>query len=357
MHKAILWIKRLLKVLIAVIVLATAAGFTYEQIGRSQDRKRLPPQVGRSVDIGGRTLNIYCSGVGSPAVIFESGGNDPGYDWVLVQPNVARFTRACWYDRAGVGWSDPPPAPRTSATIANDLHELLRRAAVPPPYVLVGQSIGGEYVRVFTDKYPAEVAGLVLVDSSNPDQHEPPSMKGPASRLPRTVRQLFCFALPAMVRLGVNRWMSSRQRQLAPSQLSPEEQQVYSLLKSRPTASMTAATQACHGTRGGADLPDTGTGNPEVDNAARASGKLGDRPLVVLTAGSYGTPDNPVAARESSAFQEVWVHQLQADLARLSTRGHQVVVENSGHMIQFEAPDAVVKAVSDVVTQMRGQGN
>ena len=107
MHKAILWIKRLLKVLIAVIVLATAAGFTYEQIGRSQDRKRLPPQVGRSVDIGGRTLNIYCSGVGSPAVIFESGGNDPGYDWVLVQPNVARFTRACWYDRAGVGLERP----------------------------------------------------------------------------------------------------------------------------------------------------------------------------------------------------------------------------------------------------------
>jgi len=91
--------------------------------------------------------------------------------------------------RAGVGWSDPPFAPRTSTSIANELHELLHRAGVAPPYVLVGSSIGGEYARVFTAKYPTEVAGLVLVDSSHPDQNEPPRAKGPASRLPRLVRE------------------------------------------------------------------------------------------------------------------------------------------------------------------------
>ena len=101
-------------------------------------------------------------------MVFESSGNDPGYDWVLVQPKVATFTRGCWYDRAGVGWSDPPPKPQTSTAVANDLHELLKRAGIPPPYVLVGQSIGGEYARVFTAKYPGEVAGLVLVDSAIP---------------------------------------------------------------------------------------------------------------------------------------------------------------------------------------------
>ncbi len=348
-------IKRLLKALIAVLVMAAAGGFTYEQAGRSLDRKRLPPQLGRSVDIGGRTLNLYCSGEGSPAVIFESGGNDPGYGWVLVQPKVARFTRACWYDRAGVGWSDPPPTPRTSTSIANDLHELLNRAGVPPPYILVGQSIGGEYVRIFTAKYPAVVAGLVLVDSSHPDQREPPNMKGLANRLPRLVRQLACWARPAMVRFGLVRWISSGQRQFAPSEMSPGQQQVFRLLKSRPTAAITAFAQGCHGSRGGADLPDTGTGNPEVDNAARASGKLGDRPLIVLTAGRYVASSDPVEPSASSAFHEVWVHQLQADLARLSTHGRQIIVENSGHMIQFEAPDAVVNAVRDVVTDVRGR--
>ena len=349
-------IKGLLKAIIAALVLAAVAGFTYEQAGRSLDeRKRLPPQLGRSVDIGSRTLNLYCSGEGSPTVIFESGGNDPGYDWVLVQPKVAGFTRACWYDRAGVGWSDPPPTPRTSATIANDLHVLLTRASIPAPYVLVGQSIGGEYVRVYTAKYPTEVVGLVLVDSSYPDQREPPNMKGLASRLPRPVRQLACLALPAMVRFGLVRWISSGQRQFAPSEMSLEQQQVFRLLKSRPTAAMTSFAQGCRGSRGGADLPETGTGNPEVDNAARASGKLGDRPLIVLTAARYERSSDPVESSASVAFREVWVHQLQADLARLSTRGRQNVVENSGHMIQFEAPDVVVDAVRDVVTAVRGR--
>jgi len=347
-------IKRLLKALLAALVLAAAAGFIYEQAGRSRERQRLPPQLGRSVDIGGRTLNLYCSGEGSPTVVFESGGNDPGYDWVLVQPKVAGFTRACWYDRAGVGWSDPPSAARTSATMANDLHELLNRAGVPPPYVLVGQSIGGEYVRVFAAKYPADVVGLVLVDSSHPDQREPPYMKGMASRLPRPVRQLMCLARPAMARFGVVRWMSSRQRQFAPPEMSPGQQQVYRVLRSRPTAAVTSFAEGCEGSRGGADVPDAGTGNPEVDNAARASGKLGDRPLIVLTAGRYETSGDRVESSASSAFHEVWVHRLQADLARLSTHGRQIVVENSSHGIQFEAPDAVVDAVRDVVTDVRG---
>src|SRR5262245_38711130 len=300
--------KRVRRILLVALILAAAGGFTYEQVGRSRERRRLPPQLGRSVDLGGRTLNLYCSGEGSPAVVFESGGNDPGYAWVLVQPAVARFTRACWYDRAGVGWSDPPATHRTSTTIASDLHELLRRAGVPTPYILVGA-----YARAFTAKYSAAVAGLVLVDSSHPDQREPPHMKGKASRIPRAVRQLLCLALPALVRFGVLRWSSTGGRGFAPPQMSPEQQQVFRSLGSRPAAAATAALQHCHGSHGGADMRDTGTGNPEVDDAARESGSLGDRPLVVLTAGRYGTSADPVEMRAGAAFHEVWVHQLQAD--------------------------------------------
>src|SRR5947209_6181962 len=101
--------------LIAVLILiALVTGFSYEQLERRRDRERLP-QLGRSMDIGGRTLNVFCSGAGTPAVIFESSAPRPGYSWVLVQRGVARLTRACWYDRAGFGWSEPGPYPRTSA--------------------------------------------------------------------------------------------------------------------------------------------------------------------------------------------------------------------------------------------------
>src|SRR5207253_3292277 len=161
-----------------------------------------------------------------------------GTNGCLCSPRLPSSRERFGMHRAGVGWSDPPFAPRTSTSIADDLHELLHRASVAPPYVLVGSSIGGEYARVFTAKYPTEVAGLVLVDSSHPDQHEPPRAKGPASRLPIPVREFVCLARPAMVLFGIVRWMSSRSRQYAPSEMSSEQQKVFSLLKSRPTAAI-----------------------------------------------------------------------------------------------------------------------
>jgi pimeloyl-ACP methyl ester carboxylesterase len=111
-----------LKVTAAALLVATLAGAIYEQAGRRRDTRRLP-QVGRSVDIGGRTLNLYCSGEGTPTVILDSGNGDPGFAWSHIQPEIARLTRACWYDRAGDGWSDPGPFPRTSEAMARDLHE------------------------------------------------------------------------------------------------------------------------------------------------------------------------------------------------------------------------------------------
>ena len=104
------WISRIATGLLGLVLLVLLAAFTYEQIGRSHDIRSLPPRIGQAVDVGGRTLNLYCSGEGNPTVIFETGGNDPGYAWTPVQTKIATFTRSCWYDRAGVGWSDPPPA-------------------------------------------------------------------------------------------------------------------------------------------------------------------------------------------------------------------------------------------------------
>ncbi len=336
--------KRLLVGLAVVLLLILAAGFSYEQLGRWHDRKALPPRVGQAVDIGGRSLNLYCSGSGAPSVVLETGGGSVGYAWALVQPKVAAFTRACWYDRAGQGWSDPPPAPESSLITANDLHELLRRAGVSPPYVLAGWSIGGEFVRVFTARFPDEVAGLVLLDSGSPDQREPAFMKASVNLMSSRERRFLCDSWPAMDRFGVLRWLGYFKPQPAPPQFSPEQQRIYSLLRSERLAFETAAAGECAATDGGAIVPESGLGNPELDRAVRASGNLGHRPLIVLTAGQYFIPSDPLEAREAAKFHDVWVHQLQADLVRLSTQGKQVVLENSDHGIAFQAPDAVVSA-------------
>jgi pimeloyl-ACP methyl ester carboxylesterase len=178
------WVRRISFAFLTVVVLAVLAGFTYEQVGRARDANQLPPRVGQPVDIGGRTLNLYCSGQGTPTVFLETGGNSPGYEWLLQQSKMAVFARTCWYDRAGVGWSDPPLSPRASASIASDVHEMLRRAGVQPPYVMVGSSVGGEYVHIYAAQYPADVAGLVLVDSAVPDMHEPDFYLAPL-KMPR----------------------------------------------------------------------------------------------------------------------------------------------------------------------------
>src|SRR5271157_270906 len=352
------WMRRILKGLALAFLLAAALGLTYEQIGRWQDsRHRF--RIGRSVDVGGRSLNLDCSGSGSPAVILESGGGGyGGYGWRVVQAEVAKFTTVCWYDRAGEGWSDPAPTPRNSTTIVHDLHELLQRAPVAGPYVLVGHSIGGEYVRVFTAKFPSEVAGVVLVDSTHPDQREPPIMLSLITRMPRFARRLLCSALPLAGRFGVIRVLMRIAPVYVPQQFSSEQSAAARAMRNqRVKAFETETAQGCAATEGGAIQPDKGSGDPEVDHAARSAGTLGDSPLVVLTAGQYWKPNDPVAARGVAEFHETWIHQLQPELARLSTDGKQIIVESSDHGIPEEAPGVVGTAVRAVVMEVRKRQN
>ena len=304
--------------LFGFVLLVLLIGFTYEQIGRAREAGRLPPRIGKAVDVGGRSLNLYCSGEGNPTVVLEAGGNEPGYAWSSVQTKLANVTRACWYDRAGVGWSDPPPSPRTSATVTSDLHEILSRAGVPPPYVLVGASIGGEYARIYTSRYPHDVAGLVLVDSSHPDQREPPFMLSAFNLMSPAKRRLICTALPFMARFGILRFAASRMGGPARTQPSPEFE-ILAKLNAQPTALRTDAEQTCAATEGGRLVPTLGTGNPELDNAARNAGSLDDRPLVVLTAGRYWAP--PGLEKQAADYHEIWIHQLQASMAQLSSAG------------------------------------
>ena len=138
---------------------------------------------GTFVDVGSHRLHIHCTGRGSPAVVFESGLGSTSLDWVNVQPEVSRFTRACSYDRAGYGWSESGPEPRHADRIAGELDRLLVRADVPPPYVLVGHSFGGLAVRLFVArKEPRAVAGLVLVDAAH--EHQFQRMESAGVRIP-----------------------------------------------------------------------------------------------------------------------------------------------------------------------------
>ncbi|MGA9979023.1 MAG: alpha/beta fold hydrolase [Candidatus Sulfotelmatobacter sp.] len=343
------WVRRILYVILTLLVLAFLAGFTYEQVGRARDASQLPPRIGKAVDIGGRTLNLYCSGQGTPTVILETGGNSPGYEWQLLQSKMATFTRACWYDRAGVGWSDPPSSPRTSASIASDLHEALRRAGVLPPYVMVGGSVGGEYVHIYTARYPADVAGLVLIDSASPDMREPDFALAPVNRMSGSTRHLICMALPAVTRLGVIRFEASGERRPPPPDFTPEQSNILAKLEAQPKAIETDIRQGCAATDEGRIVPRTGGGNPDIDNAVRNAGSLGDRPLIVLTAGRYWAP--PGFEKEAAEHHEIWVHQLQVSLVRLSTRGRQVIVDAEHDMA--ESPDSIVIAVRQVVDEVR----
>ena len=342
-----------------MLLVAAVTGFVYEQLGRWRDRTH-PFRIGESIDIGGRTININCAGAGSPTVIFEAGGGGRGgYGWNAVQSGVARFTRACWYDRAGEGWSDPPPSARNSSMIANDLHAVLQHARIQGPIVLVGHSIGGEYVRIYTARFPFQVAGLVLVDSTHPDQREPAIMLSPVTRMSTPARRMICGLLPLASRFGLIRFMLRNTRVDAPPEFSsPQSDAIRALRDQRVKGFETEAFQGCAATKGGLLQPESGSGDVEVDEAARRAGSLGNRPLFVLTAGQYWKPEgDPLAAQQISEFHRVWVNQLQASLTKLSTDGNQVVVESSDHAIPENAPEAVVNAVREVVMKARaGEG-
>jgi pimeloyl-ACP methyl ester carboxylesterase len=343
------WVRRISYAFLTLLALALLVGFTYEQVGRAREASQLPPRVGQAVYIGGRTLNLYCSGQGTPTVILEPGGNSPGYAQLSLQSKMAMFTRACWYDRAGVGWSDPPLSPRTSATIVSDLHEAMQRAGVLPPYVMAGGSVGGEYVHIYAARYPTDVAGLVLIDSAVPDQREPDFMLSPLNRMSGSTRHLICMALPVAARFGIIRFFASRERRPPPPDVTAEQADTLAKLEAQPKAFLTDAEQGCAATDEGRIVPREGGGNPDVNDAARNAGSLGNRPLVVLTAGKYWAPDG--FEKEAADYHEVWVHQLQASLVRLSTRGRQVIVDADHGMSQ--SPDSVVTAVRQVVVEVR----
>jgi len=323
-------------------VLLLATGFAYERVGDWRDRKTFP-QVGRSFDIGGRSLNLYCAGAGGPTVVFDAGGNSAGYSWQLVEPQVAQITRACWYDRAGYGWSDAATRPRTSADLAEDLHKLLRAAGVPPPYVLVGHSFGGFNIRVFANRYRDEAAGLVLVDSADEFEYPdtlPEPLQSPASQyLPPSLWVPAAAVMKFLVHVGVERLIDD-----GPGQA-----------RGRMSEHFLATLHALQlQAKSFDESTDEGLDHEESAAQVRAVRSLGDVPLIVLSGGRMPRPgpngEDPLGM---VAYMQHRIYGTQTRLATLSSRGKQIILSNTGHGVPTDNPEAVVGAVQAVLAQIR----
>jgi pimeloyl-ACP methyl ester carboxylesterase len=304
---------------------------------------------GRLVSVGTHRLNLYCMGTGSPTVVFDSGWEDWAPAWSVVQPRVATFTRACAYDRAGAGFSEAGPMPRTSMQIADELHTALQSAGVHGPFILVGHAFGGNNVRTFADRFMPEVAGLVLVEA-DPSDLEPSEMRErehlsqetiiarlrecrdsvaagkslpmlPArpGRPPRTCAQQFFRGLPEAA------WSPSLNAKLL--ELAQSKVAMYDAYISEME-----------------QLP------ADEEYLAQHRQSLGSRPIRVLSSGAHGvgslrtlTPEELKYEHEVALAQGTWL--------QLSSNAKLVIANHSSEYIQFDQPDVVVEAIREVISK------
>lgn len=312
------WPKRFLIKAAAVVLLLCIVGAAYQTLSERRDLRR-HPAPGELVDVGGHRLHLLCTGRGGPTVLLESGlGNDVNF-WTSVQPAVAAFTRVCAYDRAGLGWSDPGPLPRDAARIVDELGRLLDRSGEPPPYVLVGHSNGGPYVRLYAAAHPDHVAGLVLVD---PNPENAPACE----ELPASTRVLY-GSLVALSALGVPRLVLPSLFPLDRSALPPERRAVHGALRAR-TGAVRALWSEWKSACG------------LVAKARQAGPPGGEIPIALMSAGI-----RPPGAIDATSLHRQAAQALGAD---------HILVEKSGHWIQLDQPDAVVAAIRDIVDSVRG---
>ena len=324
------WIKRIMAGLLILILLLTALTYAAGAYAKVQLVRENPPP-GQLTSVGDYNMHIYCTGSGSPTVILEAGLNDFFVSWSKVQPEVARVTRVCAYDRAGLGWSEASPRPRTSEAMVEELHGLLKNTGVAGPYILVGHSFGGINVRLFAQKFPDDVVGMVLVDSAHEEQGKRlPFLRNSADTFIRQFR-----TLSIMSRFGL--------MALSPATIPNRG---FSNEAYRQYQTVLATTDYFNGSIAESTAFYSGETLMELT-------PLGDLPLIVL---SHGLPDatSDIDIAEQGQFEAEW-SKMQAELAALSSNSKHIVAEQSGHYIQLDQPGLVIQAILELLQASQTQ--
>jgi pimeloyl-ACP methyl ester carboxylesterase len=323
------WFKRIVLALVVLFLVAVSVIFIVGARAKAALKAKYPP-IGQMVDVGGYKLHLYCQGAGGPTVVMDAGAGSTGLYWSLVQSEVAKSVRTCVYDRAGYGWSEKSPQPRSISTMVNELHSLLSNANIAGPYVLVGHSLGGIIVRHYAQSYPREVVGLVLVDSAQERQFQrfPEEIVAATNQgleQSRRLELLIATGLPALNPAQVP----------LESKLPREAAEAYrALVLASPNHLATARSEI--------EALERGETEPVTT--------LGDLPLVVLSHGHFDpeTMGADISAEIANQYEKVW-QELQIELTALSSKGKRIVAEQSGHNIHLDQPELVISAIQEIL--------
>lgn len=316
--------------LVVFLLVTGTTGAIHERWARSRAIAEFPPP-GQMVEVDGHKLHLDCRGEGTPTVVLEAGMDPYGsIGWSRVHDALAAETRVCAYDRAGIAWSDPLPSPRDGRKIVEELHQLVEAAGIDRPFILAGHSMGGAYALVYANRYPDDLAGLALIESSHPDQFERLPAMGQIP--PKIVMQV----MPFLRSVGLMRWLM--RSELRVKSLSDSDRLA---LQAVSASSMSTVAQEFQHIRESLDM-------------ARQVSTLGGMPLLVMSVGNA-----PDASRVPGFSQQQvdkafagWT-ELQMELSSLSADSRHIPVQQGTHYLQFSQPQAVIDAVSHFTTHCR----